>query len=810
MSRPAITIYPNHPRVFFRDTDVATLQTRKDQTSGRHPWATWWAALTPYLDLSYDETTYWQSSFHLKMLAYSTAYKVTGNTTYAAEADGHARYYAQNVATSGGVGGFDEDERREGLLALTAVWDICFDQLSSTGRQQIGDAMIRIMDVMTAVNTELIDGHSRIDQAIAALGALALYGESGTGYNYASGASDASTRLNKALDFWYGGNASVTLNGYAAFDTERFYGSPSFGYGAPKGFWYSTLASWGFLQLLMGLKNACSTITLDGDAYDPFVSESWFASNLLWYLNAGLRPDGEHWKIGDTQRLSNPRIAQEQRLLAAMHSRYSSLRNLGTWLWSEWQAIQNAAGSESKYTRINEFILVDQTGAAEQSPLQAGTSKTGFFERPGACFLRNTWDYPQSTVFLVQAPEWYYRGHQHLDRGTLHLAHKKDLLLLSSGYYHSSDANAKYGGSHNRNWVGQSVAQSDVVLVDDGAATPHSNYDAGGSLTSYPSGEGGQYWKKIGSKRDPGNVNDMVNDAASSQPTLAWKAVEGQVQTKGMEKVYEDSSTVVLYANLRRAYLQESTDLGTSAERVTLYDLKRMYIKDQGHGMMLCVHRVKARLSSMTKRLNFRVASNPLLGGFTANGQWSSLGYRANAGLSDGGLLVVAHYNWATFTAQQVGGGSPITGEYQSQQFFFDPHDGSGGKNYPPAAALNSERHRQDLGLYRLVVKPKTAAVEDYFVHLIIPLDPNESTPNFTWITDPDYFGVTFTDGKAYKLHKTEVRWASPSDPVSGAAPPPPTGLGATTPASQRVDLTWNPVIVSDLVKYRVYRRVKV
>lgn len=136
MSRPAITIYPNHPRVFFRDTDVSALQSRRNSHSGRFPWDDWFTALITYMDSSAvqngNPATFYIINFHLKMLALSTAYKVTGNTGYADLAQSYARYYVGNRATPSVVADpnqFDEDDRREGLIALTAVWDMTYDVL---------------------------------------------------------------------------------------------------------------------------------------------------------------------------------------------------------------------------------------------------------------------------------------------------------------------------------------------------------------------------------------------------------------------------------------------------------------------------------------------------------------------------------------------------------------------------------------------------------------------------------------------------------------------------------------------------------
>ena len=826
MSVLAITPYSGKPHVFFRDTDKAALVARSQSDRGRYPWNAWWAnKLLPYVAPLYSEESFSSTAslMHVKLMTYCLAAYLLDSQAYADQALGHARYFAQNKAADAGqVTNLGISGRRGAILGLCAVYDILHTRSTDSDRAIIGGAIYRIMQGFPTSTTDLMDGHARIDYSMKVIGALTLLNETGAGYNFGAGGDDVGVFLTAAIDFLYGGNVAATTNGYAALGTDRFYQANG---GAGKGVWYQFLSNWGIFQLLWALKNAGSSITLDGDAYDPFVSEAWFKDQALWFLHLGLRGNNDFFRIGDTFRISNPVFSEEIRTTFAMLARFGNYRKESAWLYNEWEAIGLAANSEAAYMRAFDFLYFDQNDAAadERSPQDANVSRQQLFDPPGAAVYQSRWDKPQGTTILLTCPQWYYRGHQELDRLGLQICCRKDMVLLARGYYHTNDANADYGGPHNNAWSKQSISHSGVPLCDDGTSLPHVNFSADSGLTSYPSGEGGQYWKTIGTKRDPNNVEDMRNDAASAQPTNAWLAVEGVTAGKGLELLSpaNDPSVAVYYANIRRAYLKEATDLDGGSERLRLAEAKLMVIKDQGADpMILRVVRLQSRLASMLKQDPWNFWGNPLLRDFDTLGRLGALGYLADKNVAGGAQCMVFYHQWSALRVEQIGGGVPISGNttYGDHWFFYNPNDGSGGANYPPSGAFNTLRHSPDIGRYRVAVKPRVQQVEDYFVCLIVPTpvsvnaeDPDFSlAPAFTWIDDPNYFGVSFPDGKVYKLHKTQAAYLSPADPVDITPPGPPTGLVPTLPASQTVQLAWNQNAEPDLNRYRIYRRIKV
>lgn len=797
-ARVTYSVHGSHPRIWFRSTDKAALLARASSGIGPNDWQSWaFGQLNNYVAGTYPSTSMWPNAYFQKSLAYSVAAYLNDNANYAKQALDHAVYVAgQSTA------GTSIHDKREAVLGMASAFDLCYQWTTLFYRTAIADGIIKWIDAMEYSPDDAIDGYTRNHQACAAVGALAIYGESGY-------TTSSTARLDKALDFWYGGNNAVTTSGNAAMDLARFYSSDG---GSAQGPWYGFLSGWGTFLLMNSLSSAMTSMTLDGDAYSPFDNENWVDDFGLWWLHVGLRGDGDHFRFGDTLKQENPVFKQEMRLVGATLAKYGNWKRQMKWWWDQWQNRANALGQGKSYERTLDFILIDKATNTALAPVDTpNMPKARVFERAGVVSYVSNWDKPQGTQFLLHFPRYYYRGHLDLEVGAVQVAHKQDMVLLNRGYYHTTPANGNedYGGAHNNGWQKQTISKSGVILCDDGSATPHSNYNVTGVYTAYPSAEGGQYWKTFnsGSVKDPENVTNLLTQGGG----LAWLRVEGRTSDKGVDLIYEDSSVVYFYANCRRAYHKEYTEQGGGSERLRRIEFRGMIIKDQGPGgCLLYFARTESRLSSMTKQQVWHFWGNPLLSSFATSGQFGAPGYASDQGLPGGGQCVVSYFDAGNFTATQTGNGTATA--YGDHQFWYDPHDGSGGKNYPPTAQPNTDRHKIDLGRFRASVKPKTAATQNDFVTLVIPLDPNQAPPAFEWLTVPDFYGVRFPDGKVYQIAKTSFDFISPGSAVD-TTPPVAVTLSGGTAGSGQAQLTWVPVSGDSTMtggRYKVYRRVKV
>lgn len=812
-------------------------------------WKGWWdGPLTQYVAGVYSATSYFNDDFHLKQLAHLLYGVIMVNGDVLETAMQHAIHLANNRATQAQLDNsntaMDPQERRAAAVGLALTWDMLttYSGFTAANKAKIGDALIRVLDKMNNDFDDLMDGHAPADQAAKIVGAISLFGESGSGFNYDTGASSAKTRLDFGLDYQYGGNAAVTSGGEAALDTHRYFSTVG---GSGKGIWYEEVALHSVFQQFLAMTQGFSAITLDDAAYVPF-DEAWVEQVMSWLLHFGLRGDGEIFRIGDTNRNKAPWFVRNNRGCASTLVTYpasGTYRKQAMWFLEQWHrnaGVQNAkdAGdtSGSAYQRAHEFVLVDPSDPlnAAKHPADISTAKLKYWSTPGAYSYVSDWSKDAGMHLSAQFPEFWYYGHQDLDVGAIQITVKNDMVLLNRGLYDTSVASdnagaADNGGTMTNNFSRQSISKSGIVRVSDELAvsgnTPHRARDRGGTKRTYPNGEGGQLWKHDGAENiDPRSVGHMRFDGSGNM----WRRCEGRpgapAGTTGMELIGgggEGDSYAFFYANARRGYLRLHTELGGAVERTRVMECRDMLIRNQPTGPILFRYwRADSRLASMKKAQGWNFWGNPVVGNFPATGKFYAEGYLGTVSPSpptrEVGVCMVWYYNHTAFSAFQTGGNQTKDAlGYGNQQFFYNPYDGSGGKNYPPSEDIgNYPRHLPDLGLYRIDIKPKVQAVRDDFVCLVIPLvkGDSEDVLGVKWLTEDKFYGVQFGNGDVYKINKTDFTFVAPNQPVDNIPPGAPTGLAATVGAvTGRVSLSWTAnSIETDLRSYRVYRRIKV
>ena len=760
------TVYSNRPRLFFRDTDVATITTRTNTSS---QWQdTWDNIIIP--NASSIESTQSHSTIASndnvanKAMTLSLTGLIDSISGNKIKAIGLAEYIAANLSTIGA-------SEKWALLAMAYIFDLLYADMTGTQRTNVGTGILTLCDSMRYDINEYIHGTTNGEQMAQLLGALTIHGHT----------SGASTRLDEALGWFYG---SIP-GGKAAIETDRYFSADG---GDGKGTWYSQFEKRYTLFALEAIVNGFSAFSVDSAAYSPFTDETWIAKVSEWFINTCYRGNGDYHSIGDTARTSNPWYHESTRHGFAILIRRGGFRKQMRWLHDQLQAKSLSLGQVSGYERAHEIFLWDPNDSnnASVAPKDASPaiSKSRIFTPTGFYCGRDTWDYPNSCSIFLDCEQYYFRSHSHLSRGGIGISIKDDMVLLpSTGEYNTSDSAALFGGTHHRNWFQQSIAHSGVPLVFDSSQT-HQNYASDNTLTTYPTGLGGQYWKRVSSKRSPADINEMRNDNSG----LAWLC-------SSFEKVEDvEGSYTFLYQDIRRAYLEQYTDFGTATERVLMAEVKYLIIWGiPPWPLVLRLARIQSRASSLTKRDHYHFSRAPLVS--PTDGRITAYGFKQT------GKIVIDQYPAANFIYTTIGGGALDANGFGQNDFKYNLNA------YPPAFAANY-RHSPDIGKYRVEVQPVVNKTDDIFVSLLQPMGASDAPIQYSWKETSDYVGVSF-NGLDWMIHKTNkliITGATDTTP-----PLAPTGVSAATgSANGTVTVAWNPNTEPDLAGYNVYYRTSV
>ena len=809
------SVQSGRPRTMSVLSDIAAIRARCKTGAWKaiydskiYPWAVGSGYTTAHTDAY---------TMHLKVLTCIVA----GIAEDVQDFYGRAWTIAANCA---GAYGSSSNPNTRRTRILGCAWAVDFYQyasirfgfpISSATMKLIGDWLYSRITELYHSPSELMDGHAAGDHTARLVGSLALHGLKSVpgGYDYTdTGPRDVGPELEKALEFWYGGNPSYTDDGLARFDADRYYGASGGGW---KGGWYQMLSNWYSNLVLLHVDNGLVGKELGGDSYS-IAEESFFGKTWRWTLLTALRGDHDYLQMGDTPRVTNPFFGNYERGTVAPLCRWgedSTAIAIGRAIYELMNAEAVRRGQDAAYFYAPDIMLFDR--AIAPANLSAVASDVYFLDPPGLFQFRSRYDNtPDQVIFQIRIPQFVYLGHPTLNRGEIQCSFGADMVLTQTGTYSTTPADgpSDFGGTHTNNWRGQSISHSGIVLVDDGAVTPHTNYNEVGGVQSYPSGLGGQYWKRYNDglvdHRDPKNTTYMRSHDGGE----AWRACESLADpSKAGKLLVNDSEIAVLSSSLRKAYLLRSAHLGTSSERVTAYDAKWMVIKQfspTGRSALLGVHRVVSRLSSMSKRVCWHffntpnVTTDPVLNAIRIFGTSRGATQQFFPELVGTQGMLVDFLGAADWTVQTIGGGT--SNPYTPGAFDYS----YGGVNYAPSPT-NNERDLDDIGRCRAEVRPKSVATEHFFVWLLTPLRSNEALPTYRWIIEDNYFGIE-AGGKVYKLHKTQDIYVGPTGAIDVEAPAKVQNLSGSSPESQAAQLLWDPNTELDLAKYRVYKRLKV
>lgn len=834
MGNLTYTVYANHPRVpGIRDTDKTTLTARTNSSASWQ--ALWDNTIIPFansLNLQSDASIVGSASdtVHQKFLILALVGWIENTASYHNTLLSAAKYLANTESAWGSF-----TNRRYQLLAQAYAYDFLRTGLITfpdADRKTIGDSILAKATYVGSIN-EYLDGHSAGNLMSQFLAALAIAGESGSGFNFTTAAAAI---LNAALDFWMG----ATAGGPARIEADRYFSGDG---GSGKGFHYETIAQWHTLFILHGIHSGFvrnvdtpNSLLLNGETYAPWgdagvseVREEWVEKIPEWWLNGHDRGDGDYLRLGDTGRVTSPWFHHNERLIfGTLITRGGAWRKRIRWFYDRLHKImtdpQPAGKGESVSTTARAYDLIywdpGDAANASESPKAAGTPKARLFSPWGDYFHRNTFDYDQGCVAHLTGHELLYEGHEHLNVGALQIWLKGDGVLVHAGKYGEVDSaqgdSADLGGLHNKNYYQQSISHSGVLQIDDGTALPHKSVNSAGSRVSFPSGLGGQYWKQFDrdgngsisgtSEHDPRNINELRFDGGG----LAWrrtgKDALGTDRLRVVEKV--DGQYSFLHADIHRAYLlrHDWYDLANSGSTVrdrlktepgtgrTGCEFKWLFIDDVWQWpVILIIARMRARDPNFVKRQVWHTHGTP---NFIDLPNPSTRRYFAAGSKNVAKIYIDQYRGPLDFVSSVVGGGSTDSNGWQANQYAYV----QGGTNYKPSSGARV-REVPDLGRHRIDFRPASQREEDVFATALFPMEVGQDAPTYTWIDEANWLGLDFGSGKTYRVNKHTVQVSVSGDTTP---PAPPTGLVAIPgPDGGQVTLSWNANLEPDIRRYQ-------
>ena len=425
-------VYPRHPRLFFRETDLPEIQRR---IAGE--FAPEWEQLTTDLEaraMRADPAQFAQGQ-HLK------AWTTGRNVTFAARVTGEERYiawaraWADALVAAGPVG--NDSEQRGRLQCLAVAYDWLHPWLSTDERRRIGDAIVSHLDTLWYFanrSTNYVSGHSRWGNMTLAAGLLAL----------ATDRPELHERLLVVRDHWVHGY--FPAQGWIAADGGYHMG------------WAYSLA-----YLSGGIHNLWSSATNES-VYFP-----WQAKTPLFWIY-GRQGDGTYPNTGDAY--TNLSDLNEPAARALLQIAAGVLKD------------PYAAGMIRASTDPFSDILYGDKRVEPKlpndwrSPLPLGRH----FRNAGIVIARDSWG-PDATVLQFRSVPFYSANHHHRDENSFTL-HYRGGLAIDAGLYAPYEGQGAYGNSHWLNYFTRTIAHNAIVVHD-----PEQRFDFDGKPISNDGGQ---------------------------------------------------------------------------------------------------------------------------------------------------------------------------------------------------------------------------------------------------------------------------------------------------------------------------------
>lgn len=404
-------VYPQHPRLFFRDTDLRVLRERikgefKDE----------WHRMISDLEsrvLPKPAATFGQGK-------YLKGWDTGRNMAFAAVLTQDEKYitwarqWAETLAAAGPVG--TDNEYRGRLQSLAVAYDWLYAWLSAPEKELLEKAIVEHIERnwYFAAKPDFVGGHSRWGNSALAAGLLSIVTER----------PELREKLLVVRE--------NLIHGYHAVQ----------GWIANQGGYHM---GWAYSAAYLTGDNHC----MWSSATNECVYYPWQASLPLFWIY-GRQGDGLYANTGDAYTISHDLNSEERELLMTSAGIFDN--PYAAWTIKK----NNNAFADILYGDKNVQPLAPDD-AAKPLPLSRN------FGNAGVIIARDRWD-EETTLLQFRSVPFYSANHHHRDENAFTL-HYKAPLALDAGLY-DEGPDGGYGRSHWRQYFTRTIAHNAIVVFD--------------------------------------------------------------------------------------------------------------------------------------------------------------------------------------------------------------------------------------------------------------------------------------------------------------------------------------------------------
>lgn len=406
-------VYGNHPRLFFRDTDLPTIRAR---VAGeyRAEWDQMRAAL--------EQKVLSQPPGNLAQKPHLKNWQQARNVAFVAAITGEKKYVAWAVQWARELAAAepakDDDDLRGRLQCLAVAYDWLYPHFSDTEKKQIQQSILAHLDKtwrFVSRQANYVSGHSRWGNFANAIGLLAL----------ATERPELREKLLAVREHW--------VNGY--FPTQAWIASEG---GYHMGWTYSAAYTTGNIYCLWSTAtNEC--------AFFP-----WQAKLPLFWIY-GRRGDGFYPNTGDAYTASGDLTSL--RLMLVIASGVLKDRH------ARWLLPRTEDGFDE--------ILYGDKRVQPLAPDDASTPLplARSFGPAGVVLARDRWD-AGTTLLQFRSVPFYSANHHHRDENSFTIDYRGPLAIDSGLYDENGVEPGGYSGPHWLNYFTRTIAHNAITVYD--------------------------------------------------------------------------------------------------------------------------------------------------------------------------------------------------------------------------------------------------------------------------------------------------------------------------------------------------------